>query len=260
MGRGNSAEAEARDVGGVGLRTHLEGAEELGWRRGLVAEPEDEDAGLDLFGREQAKATGLPSEIHLCAGRGGESNVGQSIRKRGVACLIKRGKPVVEELAGGGVGDEAHLGAPAWKANENGGVNWADVGSWASGHRSVGGIADDDGVDLVWIVIVFLDGTSGVTQGKEDQRERTDGGNDREQDGSGVERLAASEIEAGSDGWVVVLRLSRGEPGWRRSGGVGHTDSVDALPKGGGELMTGSATEVLVRPVYKQSQGRLPKS
>jgi hypothetical protein len=139
-------------------------------------------------------------------------------------------------------------------------VNGADVGSGASGHRSVGGIADDDGVDLVWIVIVFLDYTSGVTQGKEDQRERTDGGNDREQDGSGVERLAASEIEAGSDGWVVVLRLSRGEPGWRRSGGVGHTDSVDALPKGGGELMTGSATEVLVRPVYKQSQGRLPKS
>ena len=204
----------------------------FGWRRGFVAEPEDEDTGLDLFGREQAKATGLPPQVHLCAGRGRESNVRQSIRKRGVACLIKGGKPVVEELTGGSVGDEAYLGAPAWKANENGGVNGADRGSGASGHRSVGGIADDDGVDLVWIVIVFLDGTSGVTQGKEDQGERTDGGNDREQDGSGVERLAASEIEAGSGEWVV-LRLSRGEPGWRKSGGVGHTDSVDALPKGG---------------------------
>ena len=40
-------------------------------------------------------------------------------------------------------------------------------------------------------------------------------------------------LEAGSGEWVVVLRLSRGEPAWRRSGGVGHTDSVDALPKGG---------------------------
>jgi hypothetical protein len=103
-------------------------------------------------------------------------------------------------------------------------VNGADVGSGASGHRSVGGIADDDGVDLVRIVIIFLAGASGVTQGIEDQGERTDGGNDSEQDGSGAERLAASEIEAGSaecgeEGgqgllhkWVVH-RLSRGEPG-----------------------------------------------
>jgi hypothetical protein len=232
-GWGNSAEAEARDRRRAGVRTHLEGAEELGCRRGLVAESEDEDAGLDLFGREQAKATGLPPEVHLCAGRGGKSNIRQSIRKCGVACLIKGGKPVVEEVAGGGVGDEAYLGSPARKANENGGVNGADVGSGASGHRSVGGIAEDDGVDLVWIVIVFLAGTSGVTQGIEDQGERTDGGNDSKQDGFGAEWLAASDIEAGSGEWVVVLRLSRGEPGWRGSGWVCHTDSVDALSKGG---------------------------
>src|SRR5271170_3702686 len=50
---GNGAEAEACDGGGVGVRTHLEGAEDLGRQRGLVAEPKDEDAGQDLFGREQ---------------------------------------------------------------------------------------------------------------------------------------------------------------------------------------------------------------
>ena len=108
-GCGNGAEAKARDSGGAGVRTHLEGAEDLGRRGGLVAESEDEDAGPDLFRREQAEAAGLPPEFHLCGGRGVESNIGQSIRKRGVACLIKGGKPVVEEVAGGGVGDEAHL-------------------------------------------------------------------------------------------------------------------------------------------------------
>jgi hypothetical protein len=97
-----------------------------------------------------------------------------------------------------------------------------DVGSGASGHRSVGGIADNDGVDLVWIVIVLLAGsTSSVTHGIDD---------DSEQDGSGAKRLAAGDIEAGSGEWAAVLRLSRGEPDWRRSGGIGHTDSVDALP------------------------------
>jgi hypothetical protein len=228
-GCGNRAEAEARDRGGAGVWTHLESAEGLGGRGGLVAKPEDEDAGLDLFGRKQAKPAGLPPEFHLCGGRGGESNIGQSLRKRGIACLIKGGKPVVEEVAGGCVGDEAQLGAQARKANENGGVNGADVGSGASGHRSVGRIADNDGVDLVWIVIVFLAHTSSVTHGIEDQGERTDGDNDSEQDGTGAERLAAGDIEGGSGEWVVVLRLSRGEPDWRRSGGVGHTDSVDAL-------------------------------
>ena len=38
---------------------------------------------------------------------------------------------------------------------------------------------------------------SGVTKGIEDRGERTDGGHDSEQDGSGAERLAASDIEAG---------------------------------------------------------------
>lgn len=85
---------------------------------------------------------------------------------------------------------------------------------------------------------------TGVTQGIEDRGERTDGGDDSEQDGYGVERLAASDIEAGSGEcgdaggqglpheWVV-LGFSRREPSRGRSGGVGHTDSVDALPKCG---------------------------
>jgi hypothetical protein len=146
-------------------------------------------------------------------------------------------------------------------------VNGAHVGCAAGGHRSVGGIAEDNGVDLVGIVIVFLVGSwgapecdaggaisagaaggemcmSGVTQGIEDRAERTDGDNDSEQDGCGAERLAASDIEAGSGeygeigGQVpphewVALGLSRCGPGWRRSGEVGHTDSVDALLKCG---------------------------
>ena len=56
---------------------------------------EDHNAGLDLFGREQAEAAGLPSEFHLRGGRGGESNIGQGSGKRGVRCLVKGGEPVV---------------------------------------------------------------------------------------------------------------------------------------------------------------------
>jgi len=138
---------------------HLEGAEDLGRQRGLVAEPEDEHAGQDLFGREQEEAAGLAPKFHLCGGRGGESDSGQCIGKGGVGCLIKGGEPVVEQAAGGGVGDEAHLVAGARKANDDGGMNRADVISRAGGHRSVGGIAEDDGVDLIWIVIVFLAGS-----------------------------------------------------------------------------------------------------
>jgi hypothetical protein len=69
---------------------------------------------------------------------------------------------LVEEVAGGSVGDEAHLVAHAGKANEDCWVNWADVGSGRRGHRSTFGIAEDDGVDLVWIVIVFLAGSWGA--------------------------------------------------------------------------------------------------
>ena len=39
---------------------------------------------------------------------------------------------------------------------------------------------------------------SGVTQGVENQGERTNGGNGCEQDGSGAERLTAGNIKAGS--------------------------------------------------------------
>ena len=72
---GNGAEAEARDGGGAGVRTYLEGAEGFNRRGGLVAEPEDQDAGLDLFGREQVEATGLLPELDLCSGSGGERDI-----------------------------------------------------------------------------------------------------------------------------------------------------------------------------------------
>jgi len=72
-------------------------------------EPEDQDAGLDLPGREQGEAAGLPPEFHLCGGRGIESNIGQSSRERGIGCLVKSGQPVVEEMAGRGIGNETHL-------------------------------------------------------------------------------------------------------------------------------------------------------
>ena len=100
-GLGERAKAEARDGGGVGVWAHLEGAEDLDRRGGLVAEPEDEDAGLDFFGREQVEAAGLLPEFDLCSSRGGERDIGQSVAKRGVACLIEGGEPVVEEAAGG---------------------------------------------------------------------------------------------------------------------------------------------------------------
>src|SRR3984885_16309292 len=103
---GNTAEAEARDGGGAGVRTHLKGTENLGRRGGLVAESEDEHAGLDLFGREQVEAAGLPRQLDLSSSRGGERDIGQSVAKRRVACLVEGGEPAVEEAAGGGGGGE----------------------------------------------------------------------------------------------------------------------------------------------------------
>ena len=146
-------------------------------------------------------------------------------------------------------------------------MNAADVGCAAGGHRSFGGITEDNGVDLVGIVIVFLVASwdasdcgaggrisagaagaemcmSAVTQGIEDRGERTGGDHDSEQDRRGAERLAASDIEAGSRAYGeiggralvyerVALGFTRRRPGWRRSGEVGHIDSVDALLKVG---------------------------
>ncbi len=86
---------------------------------------------------------------------------------------------------------------------------------------------------------------SGLPQGIEDRGECTDSDNNSEQNGCGAKRLAASDIEAWSvkqDGEIVgqallrewvALGLSRRGPGWRSSGEVGHTDSVDALLKAG---------------------------
>src|SRR5215469_4154761 len=161
----NSAEAEARDSSGAGVRTHLEGTEDLGRRRGLVAESEDKDAGLDLFGREQAEAARLLPELHLCGSRRSDRDVGQSVAKRGVARLVERCKPVVEEATRRRVGDEAHLVAEPRQANEDGRVNGADVVAPSSGYRSVRGITEHDGVDLIWIVFVVVSRCSGCDIG-----------------------------------------------------------------------------------------------
>jgi hypothetical protein len=213
--------------------------------RGLVAETEDEDAGLDLFGREQVEAAGLPAELHLCGGGGGERDIGQSVGEGGVAGLIEGGEPVVEETSGRRVGDEAHLVAEAGQVNENEGVNGADVFSPPGGDGGVGGITEDDGVDLVGIVLVVISrgGTGGcaggtigsgfaggqiwmpvVAEGIEDGGERSDGGNDREQDGSRAERLASSEIEAwsGESGDSGGQRLLHGWSSVFRTGWVGR--------------------------------------
>jgi len=177
-------------------------------------------------------------------------------------------------VAGGGVGDEAHLVAEAGQVNEDGGVNGADVVPRAGGHRSVGGVTEDDSVDLGWII--FLVGSRGgsgcgaggtgsagaaggemcmfgVTQGIEDRGERSDGGYGSEQDGSGAERLAAGDIEAGSGesgdagGEGLLHGWSLGVPGASRGGGgpagLAATGSVNGAAKGWRELMVGSATE-----------------
>ena len=154
-GRWNSAEAEAGDGGGVGVRTHLERAQYLGCRGGLVAESKDEDAGLNLFGREQVEAASLLPQLDLCSGRGGERDIGQSVAERGVACLVEGSEPAVEQSARRCVRDEAHLVAEAWKVNENSGVYGADVASPATRYRSVSWIAEHYSIDLGWVVIVI---------------------------------------------------------------------------------------------------------
>jgi hypothetical protein len=120
-----------------------------------------------------------------------------------VVCLVEGGEPCVEKAAGGAVGDEAHLVAEAGQVDDDEGVNGADMVAAAGGYRSVGGIAEDDGVDLGWIVFVVGSGcgaggtvspggvwgevnTSGVAKAIEDREERADGSYGGEQDGSGA--------------------------------------------------------------------------
>ncbi len=211
----DGAEAEACDGGGQGVRRYLKGAEELGGCGGLIAEPEDEEAGLDLFGGKEIEAAGVFAELHLCGGGGREGGVGEGVGEGGVAGLVEGGEPVVEEVAGGGFGDEADLIAVAGEADEDEGVDGADVVSAAGGAGCVGGIAEDDGVDLGGIVVLVggggggggggvagatggAMGGGGVGEGAEDEGERDNGGCDGEQDDSGAERLAGGEIEAGS--------------------------------------------------------------
>ena len=81
--------------------------------------------------------------------RKGARHWAEHCQARDKACrLVEGGEPAVEEAARGGVGDQAHLIAEAGQANEDGRVNGADVVSRAGGHRSVGWITKDDGVDL----------------------------------------------------------------------------------------------------------------
>jgi hypothetical protein len=150
-------------------------------------------------------------------------------------------------------------------------VNAADVIAAARGHRGVAGIAEDHSVDLVRIVVFLVaargapnrgaDETigagsagapraethmSGVAQGIEDRRQRTDGNNDSQQDGRGAERLAPSDIEAGAaECGQIALWRSRGGPGWCKFGEGGHTNIVDAPPGRAVEPVTKSATEPL---------------
>ena len=79
-----------------------------------------------------------------------------------------------------------------------------------------------------------------VTKGIDDRGERTNGGHGSEQDGSGTERLADGDIEAGSgggdSGMEGLLHESSSVPGARSEevrGGLAATGSVDGLPKFG---------------------------
>jgi hypothetical protein len=92
----------------------------------------------------------------------------------------------------------------------------------------------------------------GVTQGIEDRGERSDGGYGSEQDGSGAERLAASDIEAGSGesgnaaGEGLLHGSSLGVPERAGSEEVrwgGRHSYCKWAAKGWRELMVGSATE-----------------
>lgn len=216
---GDGAEAEARDGRGARVWTELQGAEGLGLG-GLVAETKDEDAGLDLFGREEREAAGLLAELDLRGGSGGERDGGKSAAERGVAPVVEGGEPAVEEAAGGGVGDEAGLLAEAGQVNDDEGVDVADVVAVAGGGGGVGGVAEDNGVDFVFVVFIVGGrggggsrggaGSAGaggagvlpavVTQGVDDGGEGEDGGHGGEQDGFGADGLGAGEIEAGSGG------------------------------------------------------------
>ena len=103
-----------------------------------------------------SKSGGLLAKFDLCGGSRGECLVGQSIGERGIACLIEGREPVVEEMAGGAVGDEAHLITPARQVDDDEWVNGADVLALARRHGSVGGVGEDDGVDLVGVVLVVF--------------------------------------------------------------------------------------------------------
>ena len=159
-------------------------------------EAEDEDAGLDLLSGEQFEAAGLLSEVHLGSG-GGEGYGGEGVAEGGVAGLVEGGEPAVEEVAGGGVGDEAGFGAVAGQADEDGGVDRADVVSLAGwdgasagsprtmvsvwegsssslpGGARCGGGGGTGGSGIAWYSVM-----AGVFHGEEDQGHGGSGGKD----------------------------------------------------------------------------------
>ena len=110
---GNGSQAEACDGRGHGVGDDLEASEDFSRRGGLIAEAEDEQAGLDLFGGEQVEAAGVLAELELGGSGGAKRAVGQRIAERGIAGLVEGREPGVEQMAGGAVGDEADLVAIA---------------------------------------------------------------------------------------------------------------------------------------------------
>src|SRR5947209_13436260 len=70
--------------------------------------------------------------------------------------MVERCKPTVEQTARGRIRNETHLISKAGQTNHDGRVNWADVVSPVAGHRCVGRIPQDDGVDLGRIVFIVV--------------------------------------------------------------------------------------------------------
>ena len=64
-------------------------------------------------------------------------------------------------MTGRAVRDQAHLVAVARQTDEDGGMNVAYPRALAGRYGSIGGVADHDRVNLVWVVlIVFVGGST----------------------------------------------------------------------------------------------------
>jgi len=161
----DGSQAEVGD--GIGVFAELQRAEDLHAFLRLIAQAEDEQAGFDFFRREKVEAAVLFAQGHFDGCGGGAGAGGQGCLQVGVAGLVEGGEPPVEQVPGGRVGDEAELFSVAWELNEDGGVDGRDVVSAMGGAGSVGGVAYDDGVDLVGVVflVFFFTWGDGVAAG-----------------------------------------------------------------------------------------------